>query len=101
MKELITLSLGPLSNFTSAHFWNFQDEWFKQDQPTSLDRNVVLYYETQKTRQFVPRSVFIDFESNFGSYLSSFNHPRPSKEQSQWHGPVKVSESEALPQSEF
>lgn len=54
MKELITLSLGPLSNFTNAHFWNFQDEWFKQEVPTSadqsVDRNVVLYYETKKSR---------------------------------------------------
>jgi hypothetical protein len=29
MKELITFSLGPLSNMTSAHFWNMQDEWLK------------------------------------------------------------------------
>ncbi len=51
MKELITISLGPLANHTAAHFWNFQDEWLKQVPPDQADlaRNPVLYYETAKT----------------------------------------------------
>jgi hypothetical protein len=109
MKELITVTLGPLSNFTAAHFWNFQDEWFKQEPlnpdgtaPT-IDRNVVLYYETQKSRQFVPRSIFVDFQSHFGNYLSCFSHPKPGKEEGaqQWGGSVRVSESEPVRQSDF
>lgn len=51
----------------------------------------------------MPRSIFVDFESNFGNYLSSFSHPKPAKpeEQTHWAGPTKVSESEPVPQSEF
>jgi len=46
MKEIITVSLGPLSNFTNTHFWNFQDEWLKQDSA----RNPVLFYETKQSQ---------------------------------------------------
>ena len=77
MRELITLSLGTLSNHTAAHFWNFQDEWLKIDQSEqqTTARNPVLYYETSKTSQYVPRTLFVDFQANFGSYLSTFSHP--------------------------
>jgi len=29
MREIVSVSLGPQANFTSAHFWNFQDEQLK------------------------------------------------------------------------
>ena len=73
MKELITLSLGPLSNHTAAHFWNFQDEWSK----STTEPNPVLFYETSSTRTYVPRTLFLDFRPLFGNYLSSFSHPEP------------------------
>ena len=89
MRELITLSLGPLSNFTASHFWNFQDEWLKQE-TEKKDRNPVLFYETHKTGQWVPRTLFVDFQEHFGNYLSTFSFPAPKKpderdSQPYWH----------------
>ena len=110
MRELITVSLGQLSNSTAAHFWNFQDEWLKQEPVTgeaSKDRNPVLFYETHKTGQWVPRTIFVDFQANFGNYLSSFSHPIPKKpedpsHQTYWHqGKLKVTEHETYEKSGF
>lgn len=99
MRELITFSLGPLSNFTAAHFWNLQDEWLKQDGSAA---NPVLFYETEHSRQYIPRTVFVDFRPNFGNYLSSFSHPQPSKEEeSLWPGQVALKESDRIPSSTF
>lgn len=99
MRELITFSLGPLSNFTSAHFWNFQDEWLKQDGAAA---NPVLYYETERSRIFIPRSVFVDFRPHFGNYLSSFSHPQPAQEEiDTWKGSLTIKENDRLPLSSF
>lgn len=59
MKEIITLSLGPTSNFTSTHFWNLQDEIVKQlpDQPI----NDILYYQLPKSNTYAPRTIFVDY----------------------------------------
>lgn len=106
MRELITLSLGPLSNFTASHFWNFQDEWLKQE-TEKKDRNPVLFYETHKTGQWVPRTLFVDFQEHFGNYLSTFSFPAPKKpdekdSQAYWHqGKVQVAEREIFQKSDF
>lgn len=67
MKELISIGLGPLSNCTMAHFWNFQDEWLKYESSQGREGKAttfgstapVLYYETPKTGQYFPRALFI------------------------------------------
>ena len=104
MRELITLSLGPLSNFTASHFWNFQDEWLKQE-TEKTDRNPVLFYETHKSGQWVPRTLFVDFQEHFGNYLSTFSFPAPKKpdeKDTHWHqGKVQVAEREIFQKSEF
>ena len=74
MKEIISLSLGPSSNFTFSHFWNFHDEWMKQGDDQLLSNNPILFYETQSSKFLVPRTIYIDFRNNFGNYLSVFNH---------------------------
>jgi len=46
MRELITVSLGPLANYTQTHFWNFQDELSKQ---SDVQTNPILYFEKSKS----------------------------------------------------
>lgn len=108
MKELITISLGPLANHAAAHFWNFQDEWLKQEVPSqegqSLAANTVLYYETEQSRKYVPRGIFVDFRSNFGSYMSCFSQSgngEAAQREALWNGRLQVNESDRLPQSAF
>eukprot|EP00347_Sterkiella_histriomuscorum_P022491 403338293 len=106
VKEIISISLGPTSNFTSTHFWNFQDEWLKQD----AQRNPVLFYETSKTQQFVPRCILVDFRPNFGNFLSCFSKQSENaqntkaKEQVQnqlWNGSLAITEQEIIQRSAF
>ncbi|CDW82252.1 UNKNOWN [Stylonychia lemnae] len=106
MKEIITVSLGPVSNYTSTHFWNFQDEWIKQD----AQRNPVLFYETKNSQQYVPRAIFVDFRPNFGNFLSCFSRQglTDKKEQVQeivqsqlWAGQLQVTEQDQIMKSSF
>ena len=94
MRELITVSLGPLSNYTQTHFWNFQDEAAKNP---DVQRNPILYMETSKSQSIYPRSLFIDFQSAFGNYRSSFSlKPQSVEEVTEdslhWHGKLVKSE---------
>lgn len=75
MREILTISLGELGNFTAAHFWNIQDEKLKSDP----NRNPVLYFETHRTMQYVPRSIFVDFRNKFGNYMSVFSSQSSQK----------------------
>lgn len=77
MRELISFSLGPNSNFTHTHFWNSQDEWVKQDPDNS---NEILYYETSNSRTIIPRAVYFDFRENFGNFLTCFSKSGAGKE---------------------
>lgn len=97
MKEIVSISLGPESNFAQAHFWNLQDEWLKQDP----ERNPVLYYETSSTLQYVPRAIFTDFRPNYGNYLSVFSHEAPVKEEAKdlWQGKLQVTEQDLISKS--
>ncbi|PHH75220.1 hypothetical protein CDD83_4434 [Cordyceps sp. RAO-2017] len=71
MREVITLQLGNLSNYTATHFWNAQDSYFTYgDEERSLvDHDIHwragLGQDGQET--FLPRTVVYDLKGGFGS----------------------------------
>ena len=53
----------------------------------------------------MPRHVFIDFRSSFGSYLSTFNlpehKPEPSHHDQHWQGRVYLTEQDRIRKQAF
>ncbi|PHH74495.1 hypothetical protein CDD80_3046 [Ophiocordyceps camponoti-rufipedis] len=71
MREIITLQLGNLSNYTATHFWNVQESYFTYDDQSSspIDHNILwragLGHDGCET--FMPRTVIYDLKGAFGS----------------------------------
>ena len=76
VKEIITLQLGPFSNFVGSHFWNVQDD---ARHPVGYDEGGDPLYEDQQANaehlyrssgrgtQLTPRLVLCDAADNFGT----------------------------------
>lgn len=71
MREIITLQLGNLSNYTATHFWNVQESYFTYDDksPSPINHNILwragLGHDGCET--FMPRTVIYDLKGAFGS----------------------------------
>ena len=109
MRELISFSLGKEANYTSTHFWNFQEEalvnrsGYHDDKPSINDSSVVLFYE-RVSGKMDPRVVFVDYRDNFGNFSSCFSLEKQAaadKEHVLWPGPVDVTEQQQIPLSVF
>ena len=80
MRELITLQLGPFSNWVGSQFWNLQDEAIQAQrdedgQPTLVDEEI----DRAVTHGFgiagcTPRLVLCDHADNFGTLGASGTH---------------------------
>lgn len=71
MREIITLQLGNLSNYTATQFWNAQESYFtySEQEESLIDHNV--HWRTgigaDGTETFLPRTVIYDLKGGFGS----------------------------------
>ena len=84
-REIITLQLGPCSNWVGAHFWNVQDEAFPQ--PKGEDEDEVpedeaadpnILYQSRRSERgwgsHTPRLIICDAADNFGSLGTQGRH---------------------------
>ncbi|VUC19789.1 unnamed protein product [Clonostachys rosea] len=71
MREIVTLQLGHLSNYTATHFWNAQEAYFtySQDQESAVDHDVHWRpgIAADGSDTFLPRTVIYDLKGGFGS----------------------------------
>ncbi|KAK7417417.1 mtDNA inheritance, partitioning of the mitochondrial organelle [Neonectria magnoliae] len=71
MREIITLQLGQLSNYTATHFWNTQESYFTYgaEEQSPVDHNVHWRagVGTDGSETFLPRTVIYDLKGGFGS----------------------------------
>ena len=79
MREIITLSIGPFSNWVGSHFWNVQDDarhpvsYDDSGEPVYDDRQAdvaLLYRSAGRGSQLTPRLVLCDAVDSFGSLNS-------------------------------
>ncbi|KYK54588.1 Tubulin FtsZ [Drechmeria coniospora] len=111
MREIITLQLGHLSNYTATHFWNAQESYFTYDgQDESLiDHNVHWRAGIGQdgADTFLPRTVIYDLKGGFGS-LRKINdlYDVTSTEStvtahSLWRGKSAVHKQQVIEQSDY
>ncbi|KAF5588679.1 DML1-like protein [Fusarium subglutinans] len=71
MREIISLQLGQLSNYTATHFWNAQESYFtySADAKSPIDHNVHWRagLGADGSETFLPRTVIYDLKGGFGS----------------------------------
>jgi hypothetical protein len=71
MREILTLQLGNLSNYTATHFWNTQESYFtygQQEEPlVEHDVHWRAGIGADGTETFLPRTVIYDLKGGFGS----------------------------------
>ncbi|KAF5019775.1 hypothetical protein F66182_8212 [Fusarium sp. NRRL 66182] len=71
MREIISLQLGQLSNYTATHFWNAQESYFtySADEKPLIDHNVHWRagIGADGAETFLPRTVIYDLKGGFGS----------------------------------
>ncbi|KAK2612958.1 mtDNA inheritance, partitioning of the mitochondrial organelle [Conoideocrella luteorostrata] len=71
MREVLTLQLGNLSNYTATHFWNAQESYFTYDgeKESPVDHNVHWRagIAADGSDTFLPRTVVYDLKGGFGS----------------------------------
>lgn len=71
MREILTLQLGHLGNYTATHFWNAQESYFTYaDGETSQVDHDVHWRAGQGadgSETFLPRTVIYDLKGGFGS----------------------------------
>ncbi|GKU01837.1 hypothetical protein FLAG1_07013 [Fusarium langsethiae] len=71
MREIVTLQLGQLSNYTATHFWNTQESYFtySSDEKSPIDHNVHWRagLGADGSETFLPRTVIYDLKGGFGS----------------------------------
>ncbi|KJK92322.1 hypothetical protein H633G_03791 [Metarhizium anisopliae BRIP 53284] len=71
MREIITLQLGNLANYTATHFWNAQESYFTYagQEESLVDHNVHWRagLGADGTETFLPRTVLYDLKGGFGS----------------------------------
>ncbi|KAG5948441.1 hypothetical protein E4U60_001861 [Claviceps pazoutovae] len=71
MREILTLQLGNLSNYTATHFWNAQESYFTygEHEESVVDHNVHFRPGTgaDGSETFLPRTVIYDLKGGFGS----------------------------------
>ncbi|KAI8880499.1 hypothetical protein K501DRAFT_191244 [Backusella circina FSU 941] len=79
MREIITLQLGSLANYTGTHLWNSQEEYFdyggiNPNKSTELNHDVL--YRTGETPSgvatYTPRVLIYELKGGFGS-LQKYN----------------------------
>ncbi|CAJ0542118.1 Ff.00g083900.m01.CDS01 [Fusarium sp. VM40] len=71
MREIVSLQLGQLGNYTATHFWNAQESYFTY----SADENPVIDHDVHwraglgadGSETFLPRTVIYDIKGGFGS----------------------------------
>ncbi|GBG00223.1 hypothetical protein Rsub_12708 [Raphidocelis subcapitata] len=110
MREIITLQLGPLSNYTGAHFWNLQDEALGAAGGERLDgvAEDVLFSWSEDPRGapvYRPRAVVVDTSGATGGVSFSLDAPGAppdaSAASSAWGGDAQVVASGRIPKSAF
>ncbi|KAF4984378.1 hypothetical protein FZEAL_422 [Fusarium zealandicum] len=71
MREIISLQLGQLSNYTATHFWNAQESYFtySANEKPPVDHNVHWRpgVGADGSETFLPRTVIYDLKGGFGS----------------------------------
>ncbi|KAF4456926.1 protein DML1 [Fusarium austroafricanum] len=71
MREIITLQLGQLGNYTATHFWNIQESYFtySADEKSPIDHDVHWRagIGADGSETFLPRTVIYDLKGGFGS----------------------------------
>ncbi|PNY24246.1 Protein DML1 [Tolypocladium capitatum] len=99
MREIVTLQLGNLSNYTATHFWNAQESYFTYgDQGKSpIDHNVHWRggIGQDGSETFLPRTVIYDLKGGFGSLrkintLYDATSESNAAADSLWSGPSAV-----------
>ncbi|KAM0349289.1 hypothetical protein ACHAPU_003698 [Fusarium lateritium] len=71
MREVISLQLGQLSNYTATHFWNAQESYFtySDSEKPVIDHDVHWRagLGADGSETFLPRTVIYDLKGGFGS----------------------------------
>ncbi|KAH7127715.1 tubulin domain-containing protein [Dactylonectria macrodidyma] len=103
MREIITLQLGQLSNYTATHFWNTQESYFTYavDEQSPVDHNVHWRagLGADGSETFLPRTVIYDLKGGFGSLRKINALYEPESEatpQALWSGPSVVHKQQSL-----
>ncbi|KAH6985083.1 tubulin domain-containing protein [Ilyonectria sp. MPI-CAGE-AT-0026] len=103
MREIITLQLGQLSNYTATHFWNTQESYFTYatDEQSPIDHNVHWRagIGADGSETFLPRTVIYDLKGGFGSLRKINALYEPESEATPgalWSGPSVVHKQQPL-----
>ncbi|KAK7403604.1 mtDNA inheritance, partitioning of the mitochondrial organelle [Neonectria punicea] len=103
MREIITLQLGQLSNYTATHFWNTQESYFTYgvEEQSPVDHNVHWRagVGADGSETFLPRTVIYDLKGGFGS-LRKINALYEAESEASpgalWSGPSVVHKQQPL-----
>ncbi|KPM46211.1 Protein DML1 [Neonectria ditissima] len=103
MREIITLQLGQLSNYTATHFWNAQESYFTYgaEEQSPVDHNVHWRagVGADGSETFLPRTVIYDLKGGFGS-LRKINALYEAESEATpgalWSGPSVVHKQKPL-----
>ncbi|KAF4123302.1 mitochondrial partitioning protein [Geosmithia morbida] len=109
MREIVTLQLGHLSNYTGTHFWNAQESYFtySSDETSPIDHNIHWRpgIGADGSETFLPRTVIYDLKGGFGSLrkINALYEPEPQPEQlaSLWSGKSVVEKQPPIEPSEY
>ncbi|KAM3434592.1 hypothetical protein NHJ13734_005935 [Beauveria thailandica] len=110
MREIVTLQLGHLSNYTAAHFWNTQESYFTYSDADKLFVNHDVHWRTgvgaDGADTFLPRTVVYDLKGGFGSLrkinaLYDTNNDENAMSSALWAGKSAVHKQEPLQQSAY
>ncbi|KND92636.1 Protein DML1 [Tolypocladium ophioglossoides CBS 100239] len=105
MREIITLQLGNLSNYTATHFWNTQESYFTygNQEKSPIDHNVHWRGGVGQdgSETFLPRTVIYDLKGGFGSLrkintLYDTTSESNAAADSLWPGPSAVHKQAAV-----
>ncbi|CAM1502808.1 Fc.00g075840.m01.CDS01 [Cosmosporella sp. VM-42] len=108
MREIITLQLGQLSNYTATHFWNAQESYFTYlaEEESIVDHNVHFRsgVGADGSDTFLPRTVIYDLKGGFGS-LRKINALYEAESEASagdlWSGPSVVQKQQPVELSAY
>ncbi|KAI5460067.1 tubulin domain-containing protein [Mariannaea sp. PMI_226] len=108
MREIITLQLGQLSNYTATHFWNAQESYFTYaaDEQSLIDHNVHWRpgVGVDGAETFLPRTVIYDLKGGFGSLrkINAMYEPESAAHpDALWSGPSVVHKQQPIAASSY
>ncbi|OAA44896.1 Tubulin FtsZ [Metarhizium rileyi] len=110
MREIVTLQLGSLSNYTATHFWNAQESYFTYaGQGESLVDHDVHWRAglgVDGTETFLPRTVLYDLKGGFGAMrkrnsLYDVSSATDAAADSLWTGPSTVHQQNLVKPSPY